>query len=1598
MKTNHSHARTRQRNQQRGTVILLALAVLAVLSLVGVTYITIVRVDRDSAVATTKQQDFDRQVAVVIGRMRDILTADLFGNKNVPRTLKPGPLNDSFYPKFMEDGEYSDYPSTHIFRSGINANSFGTARDARLDPQRGTTDTRAATVIAPVDDAWLASTEPIWDRNSINNTDRWRQITNLRATYEWSDAGQEWRRMDGRFVDLAQWFLNPIDGRANTSLNLLAFGGDINGTGGGRAPIGPLAALAINPVTSQITNNTAVYNRQIAELDQIFGGNDRTLTGADERLWTDTDGDLRADARWTQLEELGNLYDRQWLVAARIIDASALVNFNTAIEFPHRGFLAQGPDADVPSGSVSPPRKAADLMGTGVTPADVDLYRLLTYNHGASNPSVYILPGTGTPGSTGSLELNNIATGSSFANHLEEGLDIDRILLTLNDLDINPTEPAVTNPIHEYFNEGAGYRWQALGGSQNPLSRAQRQALYRYATGSATNRRIQTGQLYSARELLDLRAFWGTNNRAVTSKFEQYIDGPESAGLLPSAAGAPVALGPLRAGEDPLQVRSFDSQTPNLEQLFFDRRKHLTPVNGVAAFSPVPALNNTPGNITTGAPAAKINFNQLAAFATEYSEATRRLDDGNAPPERLTDARTLLNQSAQDIFSAFSWAIMPYATDKVLSRELTANVADYNAHYGGGTNGTVQRLFTAPAVDSTIEAIRPDDVRASYALWKALSLTVNLIDAVDTNFAATPSATEIPTAIRFFPGNGPNQPLIPQAGDSSLSLDPALRHGNLNITSLDARLVGGSGPDLGGITVIGLDRQPFLTEVATFAVYEAEGSMLFRGQNFIPGGTSATLDADDPTIEVGSIIAVELGNPWPDEINVSDYYIHIQSETDRDNDNSIQLHLADGTPTIPAGGSRVFFYATRSFGDDQWDAIVDLWEQTVTDELAVTNAAPPFRLNNARPIGTITDEDARTSDTSEILRLKDPADFNDGTRRIIFKDLADHAYTAAGNASTIAVQLRRQVRINRTAPFNQLQDILVDRLAQGSDADRPDKFFGALSPDNTANNTNELSSVEANNIFGGRLGLPDDNQPRFVPFIFRAAVHGSIRRPKALKVPNQGTFPYVFERPADNLLEVYPSNADLIDPDVNAEPYSQVAVLRPTTLLPRQTQGSIIVDDQNPPFPPEFVTETNGNLARKLNIFDSAETLLTYPNIQLFVPDRPFDTVADLHLISSIAHLHIHHRNDNPRTDPGPRLSSQNNRFSTARMPFNRTVDGQTAAWFTFSEQLGWDANFYADTANSKPNPYALTLDPTRYVPAGDLSNPQTAGNSAPLSPINAVPLALRVFDCFEAIDLPGFLAQGRVNINTAPLEVLQTLPLIDPFNDLPTTNPVLSANTPFSRGDLIAAYRDQTTLGSGLNFTVNRGRTLNASNLRTDELPRIAVPGELAIMGVWDTTDRFNPAPNTNQGTFLEVAAAPSFGAGTNSADSPPFELWSDGFSPNGDPYNPTDNLAYANTDLNPKGDAEERLALYRAVSNIVSTRSDVFMATFVLRAYDPDVVESIETDGSLNGALDAMADDRFRPDYETRWLVVFDRSNVRSPLDRPRVLLQVQLPPATP
>ena len=75
--------------------------------------------------------------------------------------------------------------------------------------------------------------------------------------------------------------------------------------------------------------------------------------------------------------------------------------------------------------------------------------------------------------------------------------------------------------------------------------------------------------------------------------------------------------------------------------------------------------------------------------------------------------------------------------------------------------------------------------------------------------------------------------------------------------------------------------------------------------------------------------------------------------------------------------------------------------------------------------------------------------------------------------------------------------------------------------------------------------------------------------------------------------------------------------------------------------------------------------------------------------------------------------------------------------------------------------------------------------------------------------------------------------------------------------------------------------------------------------------------------------------------------------------------------------GDSEEQNLLFKGISNLITTRSDVFTVYFRIRTVKQD-----PTTGGWNGVdPDSMLED-------ARYIMCVDRSNVNRPTDQPRIV----------
>ena len=1532
------------RRSRRGSILILAIGILAVLTLAALGYMTIVRDDRSSANAYANIANFQQQVDVTTAHIRALLTADLFGNKVVTATT-PESVNTihQIWPRMFEDGEYWDFPSvssdwlqnpTDPSRLPVQGASSASSRIDAV--QVGVSAGFVLYPPAPTDDAWLASQEPV-DTDGDGLWDTWPQITNLRSAWTWqpdrsTTEGQGyWRRDHGRYVDLAEWLARSqgdIDGlglqRGDPGLDISDFDTSSAPSGYGEdnisyytgTPIpgegGPNLGVDKSLGAGTLGTNLRVYDMQMSRMQGFLNGdisdvnqfgsdslNDYSIaSNVDERLWADTDGDGRADARWQEIDALGELFGFKWVVAARIIDNSAMIDVNSSLEWQAPGDL--------------------DNVGLGRTPADIDVHRLLLRSIRPDTDPVSMLA-YGHPDLLVNNTLDNSVIDKLYHNSRTAGWDVEQLFASINAA------------------RGSQAGWVDLPhdgtsafSETTPLGAREREAFYG-AIGSAPERRRDLSlNIWNEG---DLRAHFGANDSRFLTKLEsrygQYDDNGTLKGYLPGILapnGGPhvdypemESLGPLRSGENWRVIDTFGGSavTPDnnyeemgtqykqqnkIDRAMSDIRRHLTTVSGGSDVSPVPTIN----------PELAINrsyFNEKIRI--DNPDLIRRpVADVN--DLQSTDIAGKVGEFVGRAFESFVWALAPMATDIPMASGIDSGMIgtaakDQANHYGGSGSGAA---VTGPA---------PVDADASYAVLRAASLAVNLADALDRDDKLS-GMKESPTIAHLFPAPPVSGAGVNSVGLREIKLDTRFSHGDIVSTNMNSKY---TGTVSNGVTLIGLDRQPFLMEAVSLALYEDWEGLT------IPGVLVPKINRNDPDYQVGSLMVFELGNPWPDPIDVSDYIIRVSDGTSEfkfpivaETDATRLAGLTAGNTTIAPGQSKAFLYRFDAGTGRKAGFIpvwVDFWAGVVT------------KLTTA---GDVTMLD----DTSDVVI---PA----GVGPVAFELF---------QGAMLPVQLLYK-------DTGTGLEYLVDRMYS----------------------TTGVFPIRANDITLDPVPPDGLAAPTTMPTgSGRATLITSLSRMKGRNP--MGGFPgYVIERSAANIAI---QNENKQTWRLSGTPQDPIADVPPKTLATNVLTGN------------QTLNQPNGLLPE-------------LPSFQLFVPNGPLRSVAELHMLSVFTNMYINNG------------SSYDNltALSQAHDPTQHTGAG---GWTTVSEQLGHDENFFYDaTATTGANPYLGVLDPTRYVMGGDLDDP-TGGT---LPDQLRVPLATRVFDCFTTLHGPERLTQGKINLNTAPIEVLESLPFMAPLSSV---KPSISGNTgklsliaptELSRANLIRDYRDLTP-NTGFDATMFDARTSlsGITGLRTVEDPPasgqnrrgLVNVGELLAMTNYNQlTGDVNTAIGAYTRSFGELGADGQKNDGAplslryampNSADNSGSGSVSSDFTELGNFILRND---YPAVDSDPQDDPEERLALARSALDIASTRSDVFAAWFILRAYDPEQIEAIQAPLSLSldtrarlldtqPAAAANPSPGLDPVYETRWLAVFDRSEVTKPNDRPRVLLLVELP----
>jgi hypothetical protein len=239
-----------------------------------------------------------------------------------------------------------------------------------------------------------------------------------------------------------------------------------------------------------------------------------------------------------------------------------------------------------------------------------------------------------------------------------------------------------------------------------------------------------------------------------------------------------------------------------------------------------------------------------------------------------------------------------------------------------------------------------------------------------------------------------------------------------------------------------------------------------------------------------------------------------------------------------------------------------------------------------------------------------------------------------------------------------------------------------------------------------------------------------------------------------------------------------------------------------------------------------------------------------------------------------------------------------------------------------------------------------------------------------------GVNTPGLVNINTAPVEVMRALPFMYRLVheiDAPIFNPRTRI------AESIGFYRDRTNR----NNAVSPGDQLPSYGDRDDLVTDmrnergIAALGELLLL---NQVPASNPvASNAYSSSWrMTYAAEEPYRPATPPAN---YQIQSTRISTDVNPmFDPVSNNL---VDDNVAGDAEEARMLFAGISNMITTRNDMFTVYMKVRSFRQNPV---------TGAWDATDPQQIVDD--SRYVMLIDRGGVNFPADKPRILYTEKLP----
>ncbi|MCA9288746.1 MAG: hypothetical protein KDA05_09195 [Phycisphaerales bacterium] len=1578
--------RTTGRANRRGTVLIIVLGTLALISVITVVYVVVGRADRRGAAAFVGSVQREEMPVLVrdyiVGIVgRDALATYRDGAGDLKReafdypftdpyvrSILPGqtgvsgatatPTNERIARRFNAVGTYDSVSLYGGSPAGVAARgSLGNVYELRVpsDPWL------AATVPSNIriDDDLSDGTFPQWENRD------WAHISNVSP--------------DGRFVNL--WNLrnnfnaasgfNEANREISSRLTLYGPGGMPFTATGNQTLDNGQTAQANAP--AHWTNRQRNAFRPVSGIPTI----DWSQAEHPSYQWVDADGDGFYDSRLFEFVDLSQGVDmgvpvlaiddgHRWFAGVRIVDLSASVNVNTATDF-----LA---DPSTMFGQ--------KVLGPGASPADIDLRRLLsgedlyemtgfvgylglrppTTPVGAVNPA-----SAQYTGPTGSAVAGLGASGQRYAEYSgDAAYNAARVFL---DFGVVARDTVRLAPFDNYQSFAQFLQSELFfPAAPNQLlrfgSENDRAAYYDAIVGlddmgmPGTELSVFTFGLDSEAEL---RTFRAANDPSVRSVLEIVLDGRfdnEQASLTETS----LRYGPLRSNRGAqVELAARDRANENMGGASFN--PGTLPSASADGFGDYDATTQSLADIRqylTTASNARPLRNTFIAPRNSAPSTIPALNSG--------DVLSQVSSGASTIFRLYGDALLPYSSIVETWDRTSASNSFLTLSYG--------------------------HAGSELALRHAAHMAVNMADASDADANPTVATVIADAAVRGdldadydppYTGTGTIPTSVQLVTNRQHPWAAWVNGGSSRFDLGDTRIGDSDTPNAAPVNpaynVYGVEPQPFVTEVSAIIMYtdapvSAGGDMEPPGQDITIDGT---ISGSNPDLAFQAMV-FQITNPFDAAIDLSGDTMNFESKFYLEFGgryyrfaNTDPAAIAMGwTGSLAAGQTRTFYITAHPIDDirARWNAYAggtgdpaqfNAWFNSVMGVTGGTGG-PPVMLEEFDP------------DTGAAVAFG-PGAFADR-----------FAATSAANATTAQVRLWRTViapgRNQSNQPVESYQantkdnDVLADRFREPPTASGDPETFVPKLPDGNM-------QIAGATVPSTGFSEPQEDFNRGVTVL----LWGTVRRPSDPEVVAVG-----------NPLEVEWLPAYCIEP--------QHTMTLNTAQRDAVDRNGLDVSDVRSGI--QEITQEFGTM-----IFNA------YPVVTSLVV-APHNRTGD---------------------DIGFNLQGQS--WTDVRGEFYNDMGGQNARDLRPGDllvPLGIGASLVVD-ASMQPNPdlsgwttlgeaMAMALDYDE-APAGNvLVRPSRPDNLSVFNrrSLDRGHLISDQFVAFEDLNANGVFdagtdivygdgqptalgvlanlrglgdeygnvrrgVRGLININTAPLAVLRTLPMLSPTHGGDPS--VLGSWMPG------AAWAGSGLRDSGQDVNSDAASMLVAFRDLQYAFARLApsAGAPLPVDEINMTAEYWFPTPSREGFTGITgLRQTPGFRSiaevlnardnSTRMADPPvsaPHDLDRLGFDQqpmNALGLDPVFRPAGMNGTDRLVDEVDERYAIYNSIANCITVRSDTYVAWFVLHGYR-------EQD-----CIGLGPDDPLLPSVARRFMMVIDRSNVVAPGDKPRVLIFREVP----